>query len=73
LTTWRRQFRVQDGGEEGVAGFVPAVVVPEAPSQAVPASSRMEIVTRNGRRIVVDAGVDMAALERVLDLLERRR
>ena len=73
LTTWRRQFRVQDGGEEGVAEFVPAVVVPEAPSQAVPASSRMEIVTRNGRRIVVDAGVDMAALERVLDLLERRR
>jgi transposase-like protein len=70
LTTWRRQFRVQDGG---VAEFVPAVVVPEAPSQAVPASSRMEIVTRNGRRIVVDAGVDMAALERVLDLLERRR
>ncbi len=73
LTTWRRQFRVQAVGEEGVTGFVPAVVVPEAPSQAVPASSRMEIVTRNGRRIIVDAGVDVAALERVLDLLERRR
>ena len=73
LTTWRRQFRVQGGGEDGAAGFVPAVVVPEAPSQPVPAPSRMEIVTRNGRRIIVDAGVDMAALERVLDLLERRR
>ena len=73
LTTWRRQFRVQAVGEEGAAGFVPAVVVPEAPSQAVSASRRMEIVTRNGRRIVVDAGVDVAALERVLDLLERRR
>jgi hypothetical protein len=32
----------------------------------------MEIVASNGRRVVVDAGVDVAALARVLDLLERR-
>jgi hypothetical protein len=32
----------------------------------------MEIVVANGRRIIVDAGVDVAALGRVLALLERR-
>jgi hypothetical protein len=33
----------------------------------------MEIVISCDRRIIVDAGVDVTALERVLDLLERRR
>jgi hypothetical protein len=32
----------------------------------------MEIVSPNGRRIIVDAGVDVAALARVLDVPERR-
>jgi hypothetical protein len=32
----------------------------------------MEIVAANGRRLIVDAGVDVAALARVLDVLERR-
>ncbi len=47
------------------------VVVPERPTVSPP-SSRMEIVASNGRRVVVDAGVDVAALARVLDVLERR-
>lgn len=75
LTAWRRQFRVDVGADadEGPA-FVPAVVVPQSPAAAAPASpsGRMEIVTSNGRRIIVDGGVDVAALGRVLDLLERR-
>ena len=75
LTTWRRQFRIQaqPGGEAG-SGFVPAVVLPEDPASApsVPSSTRMEIVVSRDRRIIVDAGVDVAALARVLDLLERR-
>jgi hypothetical protein len=33
----------------------------------------MEIVISRDRRIIVDAGVDVTALARVLDLLERRR
>lgn len=74
LTTWRRQFRVQPspGGEAG-AGFVPAVVRPEGPTSAPPAlsSTRMEIIVSCDRRIIVDAGVDVAALARVLDLLLR--
>jgi hypothetical protein len=40
------------------------------PSGAI-AISRMEIVLRNGRRIVVDASVDAAALDRVVNALER--
>ena len=75
LTTWRRQFRVQPqpGGEAG-SGFVPAVVRPEGTASSPPAlsSTRMEIVVSGDRRIIVDAGVDVAALARVLDLLERR-
>lgn len=74
LTAWRRQFGVHVAdGDEGPA-FVPAVVVPQSPAAAAPASpsGRMEIVTSNGRRIIVDGGVDVAALRRVLDLLERR-
>jgi|SRR5216683_706896 transposase len=74
LTTWRRQFRVQPqpGGEAG--SFVPAVVLSEGAANAPPAlsSTRMEIVVSRGRRIIVDAGVDVSALARVLDLLERR-
>ncbi len=68
LAIWRRRFGVEAAG---TASFVPAVVVAErraAPS----ASSRMEIVSANGRRIIVDAGVDAAALARVLAVVERR-
>jgi transposase len=66
LWKWRRQFDVRAAGS---SNFVPAVVVPErSPSR----SSLMEIISANGRRIIVDAGVDVAALRRVLDALERR-
>jgi transposase len=68
LATWRRQFGVRAAGQ---ANLVPAVVVPQR-SAARAQSSRMEIVSANGRRIIVEAGVDVAALGRVLDLLERR-
>jgi len=32
----------------------------------------MEIVVAKGRRIIVDAGVDAAALARVIEVLDRR-
>jgi transposase len=45
------------------------------PSTSCPvaAPGRMEIVLTGGRRIIVDNGVDAAALERVIGVLERRR
>ena len=75
LMTWRRQFRAQPAPcMEAGSGVVPALVVPESPvsSPATLSSTRMEIVVSRDRRIIVDAGVDVAALARVLDLLSRR-
>ena len=75
LINWRRSFRPERHDPEGQQiGFVPAMVVAEtAPTvPAVPARGRMVIVIANGRRVIVDAGVDAAALARVLEVLERR-
>ena len=75
LLNWRRSFRAERHDPEGrQIGFVPAMVVPETVPTvpAVPARSRMVIVIANGRRVIVDAGVDAAALARVLEVLERR-
>jgi len=76
LINWRRSFRPKqhDDPEAQQIGFVPAMVVPEtAPTvPAVPARGRMVIVIANGRRVIVDAEVDAAALARVLEVLERR-
>jgi hypothetical protein len=48
-------------------------VVPEAvaATTAVAASGRMEVMSANGRRVVVGPDVDTAALLRVLEALER--
>ena len=75
LLNWRRSFRPERHDPEGrQIGFVPAMVVaataPTVPT--VPAKGRMVIVIANGRRVIVDAGVDAAALARVLEVLERR-
>jgi transposase len=49
------------------------VVADPAPSApAVPASGRMVIEIGKDRRVIVDAGVDVGALARVLAILERR-
>jgi transposase len=50
---------------EHVAENVPS------PSCLTTASGRIEIVLMQGPRVIVDTGVDAAALRRVLDVLER--
>ncbi|MCP1972956.1 MULTISPECIES: IS66-like element accessory protein TnpA [Bradyrhizobium] len=78
LLTWRRSFGAQaSGDEEPQPSFVPAMVMPDQPpaqptALATSASGRIEIVSARAYRVIVDAGVDMTALSRVLDLLERR-
>ncbi len=78
LLTWRRSFGTRtSGNEQPQPGFVPAMVMPDRPPArstvlATPASGRMEIVVGKACRVIVDAGVDMTALSRVLDLLEQR-
>src|SRR5215204_3321167 len=67
LVTWRRAFGPEQVGPEGAApGFVGGPRTGTAPT------GRMEIVVRSGRRIIVDAGVDAAALARVLEVVDRR-
>jgi transposase len=75
LLNWRRSFRTEPAGVAGQrSGFVPAMVVadrmPSAP--AAPTSGHMVIEIGKDRRVIVDAGVDAAALARVLSILERR-
>jgi transposase len=50
------------------------MVIPErAPTlPAASARGRMVIIVGTNRRVIVDAGVDAAALARVLAVLERR-
>lgn len=77
LLTWRRSFGTQPNDNEKYhAAFVPAMVTPDPPARtpvlATPTNGRMEIVVGKACRVIVDAGVDMTALSRVLDLLERR-
>ena len=74
LFTWRRAFGARPtAASRSEPGFVPAVVVPEQEKTSLTATvGRMVIVLADSRRIIVDAGVDLAALARVLDVLERR-
>ncbi len=77
LMTWRRALRSEPMAPDvqQQTGFVQAMVaaaepVPAAPS--APATSRMVIEIGKDCRVIVDAGVDAAALARVLAILERR-
>ena len=78
LLTWRRSFGTRASTTElPQPAFVPAMVTPDPPPArttvlAKPASGLIEIVVGTTCRVIVDAGVDMTALSRVLDLLERR-
>jgi len=54
------------------SGFVPAIVVPDVRSEVAPLSGRIEIVLVNGRRVIIEAGVDIAALSQLIAVLERR-
>ena len=74
LVIWRRAFLLR---QETVppSGFVPAMIVPEAPisppSSAIsPVPGRVEIVLRTGRRIIVEGGADMDAVLKLARGLE---
>ncbi|WP_339463823.1 IS66-like element accessory protein TnpA [Pseudomonas sp. EA_105y_Pfl2_R69] len=59
---WRKRLFPQIS--RGVPGFAPVVVTPDVPVSS--SRGQMEIVCGNGRRIIVDRDVDVAALLRVL-------
>ncbi|HET8972587.1 MAG TPA: transposase [Pseudolabrys sp.] len=76
LFSWRKAFREGRLGASDAVGFVPVLVEPETTSPgecAARNSGRIEIVSGNGRRIIVDRGVDVATLLRIVRGLETLR
>ena len=75
LMTWRRAFgREPIGPQSGQSGFARVVLAAEVEPAvaATPTSGQMVIIIGRDCRVVVDAGVDAAALARVLQVLKRR-
>ena len=72
IFAWRRAYREGRLGNGGAIGFVPAIVAPE-PLPDVKAEQnggRMEVVTMNGRRVIIDLAIDVAVLLRIVQALE---
>lgn len=78
LTTWRRQYRSGELGTVRPPTFTPLALAGEARETAVEAprastpEDRLEIVLRNGRRLVVPVTVDPEALARLLPVVDSR-
>ncbi len=75
LLNWRKAWREgRLGGEAAASGFVPAIVTPElntAGKRIASEDSRVEIVTANGRRVIVGPDIDIAVLLRLVRGLEQ--
>jgi transposase len=73
LFSWRKAFREGRLGSARPIEFVPAVIGSEAlGAQRSSACGRMEVVSSSGWRIIVGADVEVGALKRVLEAIERR-
>jgi transposase len=69
LFSWRKAYRA--GRLGAPPGFVPAMIVPEPPETGTGSRcGRIEIVSANGRRVLVDNDVEVEALLRILRGLE---
>jgi len=69
LAHWAWRLRREQSVRYEAPPFVEIVPTPD--SSREPTASRIEIVLRNERRVLVDAAVDGDALARVLAVLER--
>lgn len=80
LTTWRRLHRqgLLLGGRDAAPGFAPVTVAPDRPegrpgarsASPIEAPARVEIVLLGGRRLLVGAGMDPAALVQLIAVVE---
>src|SRR4029450_12193594 len=69
LFSRRAPYRARRLGARPV--FVPAMIVPEPPEKGTGSGhGRIEIVSRNGRRVMVDRDVEVEVLLRILRGLE---
>ena len=75
LYRWRQLAQAGNLGSIRIEGFVPALITPDVPgpSNPVVGSSRMEVLSANGRRVIVERDVDVDALLRILRGLETLR
>ncbi len=82
LNDWRKAAREgRLGNGRGSEGFIPALLVPEpgmpvvapATKLSTAQSGLMEVVSANGRRVIVGRDVDVEALLRILRGLEALR
>lgn len=80
LNDWRRAAREgRLGSGRGVEGFIPALLVPEhaipvaATKPPTAQSGLMEVLSANGRRVIVDRDVDVEVLLRIVRGLETLR
>jgi transposase len=73
LFAWRKAYREGRLGGEPLNAFVPAVIVPDAPAprQTNSDGGRMEVVSANGRRVVVGPDFDPRALSLLLKVVEQ--
>jgi len=72
LTVWRRQYRNGELANASGPAFVPVQMTSErdtSPRQPAP-DVQLEILLRNGRRLLVSSSVDADALARLLPILE---
>lgn len=81
LTIWRRQYRDGALGTDALPAFIP-LTLPPGPPAAMPVAApvaghdtadvQLEIVLRNGRRLLIPSAVDPEVLVRLLPVLDNR-
>jgi len=74
LARWRAEYRAGLLGEGRRPAFTPVAVVVDPALTMPPATgpeTKVEIVLTNGRRVVVAASIDPAALAQLLPVLDR--
>lgn len=72
IFAWRKAYR--EGRLGPVSGFVPAMVMPEQAEEVAEAGrGRIEVMSANGRRVIVDRDVDVEALLRIIEGIETLR
>jgi transposase len=78
LKTWRRAYEDGELGVGRLPSFALVMVREDVPAPPLPtqpgtgATGRVEIVLRNGRRVLVGTGVDLPALVLLVEALDRR-
>lgn len=79
LYRWRKLAQAGNLGSIRIEGFVPALISPDvpapvpAPLNSVVGGGRMEVLSANGRRVIVDRDVDVDVLLRIMRGLETLR